>query len=221
MKRFVTVLLALYVLVCYNIIPADAANFSDVTENAWYSDAISTAEYFGVITGYPDGTFRPEQAVTRAEFATLLDRIDINKKNVAKIIFADVMDSWYTESAQLYGWFIGGSTIKFDETEMGYTAKFYPNEPIEREDAAVGLYGMLQPYLKAEDVRYYLPNYVDAVNISTSDNFENRYDEAIGTLYYLKVMTGTDGYFYPKQTLSRAEMAQIFLNLVSAGYGFV
>lgn len=50
-----------------------APAFTDVTDkNAWYYDAVQWAAQRGVIGGYGDGTFRPNQNVTREEFATIL-----------------------------------------------------------------------------------------------------------------------------------------------------
>ncbi len=50
-----------------------APAFKDVTDkNAWYYDAVQWAAQRGVIAGYGDGTFRPNQSVTREEFAKIL-----------------------------------------------------------------------------------------------------------------------------------------------------
>ncbi len=51
-----------------------ASAFSDVPETAWYADAVSWASENGIVTGYTDGTFRPNQAVSRAQLAVLLWR---------------------------------------------------------------------------------------------------------------------------------------------------
>ena len=49
--------------------------FSDVSEGQWYNNAISTMAAMGVVTGYPDGTFRPDQPITRAESMALINRM--------------------------------------------------------------------------------------------------------------------------------------------------
>ena len=46
--------------------------YSDVSDTAWYAAAVSTLSKMGVISGYPDGTFRPNEAVTRAQAAVML-----------------------------------------------------------------------------------------------------------------------------------------------------
>jgi pectate lyase len=51
-----------------------ASTFADVDPDAWYADAVAAAERFGLASGYGDGTFRPEEPVTREQMATMLDR---------------------------------------------------------------------------------------------------------------------------------------------------
>nr|WP_305121062.1 cadherin-like beta sandwich domain-containing protein [Saccharibacillus sp. JS10] len=48
--------------------------FSDVSSSDWYAGAASTANAYGLITGYPDGTFRPNATITRQEAFAILDR---------------------------------------------------------------------------------------------------------------------------------------------------
>ena len=49
--------------------------FSDVAEDAWYHDYVVGSIQYGWITGYPDGTFRPENTITRAEVTTIVNRM--------------------------------------------------------------------------------------------------------------------------------------------------
>ncbi len=51
-----------------------ASTFSDVASNFYYTDAIAWAAENDIVNGYPDGTFRPGQAITRQEMATILYR---------------------------------------------------------------------------------------------------------------------------------------------------
>ena len=46
-------------------------NFSDVSADKWYNNAVSTLCHMGVLGGYSDGTFRPNAPITRAEFAKI------------------------------------------------------------------------------------------------------------------------------------------------------
>ena len=49
--------------------------FSDVAESAWYYDYVIGSIQYGWITGYPDGTFRPDATITRAEVTTIVNRM--------------------------------------------------------------------------------------------------------------------------------------------------
>ncbi len=73
------------------------ATFSD-TETSWfgYRDAVEFLEERGVVQGYPDGTFRPKQAINRAEFLTLVFREHAMRKPVGGSCFSDVSaEAWY------------------------------------------------------------------------------------------------------------------------------
>ena len=49
--------------------------FSDITKDAWYYDYVIGAVEYGWITGYSDGTFKPEQNITRSEVAVIVNRM--------------------------------------------------------------------------------------------------------------------------------------------------
>ena len=49
--------------------------YSDVAATSWYNTAVSTLSSMGIITGYPDGTFGPQRNITRAETATMINRV--------------------------------------------------------------------------------------------------------------------------------------------------
>ena len=53
---------------------ADSASFSDVTAGTWYTDAVAWANANGIVTGYADGSFAPNEAVTREQLAAILYR---------------------------------------------------------------------------------------------------------------------------------------------------
>ena len=51
------------------------AAFSDVAADAKYGEAVSILSSLGVIIGYEDGTFKPDETITRAEFAAVVCRL--------------------------------------------------------------------------------------------------------------------------------------------------
>ena len=54
---------------------AFGATYTDVAEESAYYEAVETLNKLDIITGYEDGTFKPEDGVTRAEMAALIARI--------------------------------------------------------------------------------------------------------------------------------------------------
>ncbi|OKP79140.1 hypothetical protein A3842_13125 [Paenibacillus sp. P3E] len=65
---------------------SSGATFSDVGANTWYTDAVKTAAAAGLITGYTDGSFKPNSPITRQEMATILSKA---MKYTAKSLNAD------------------------------------------------------------------------------------------------------------------------------------
>ena len=77
-------------------------SYSDVKSTDWFNNAISTLSNMGIIDGYPDGTFRPNAGITRAEFAKIA--VSFFKDNVRETIgdrFSDISGKWYTEYINL------------------------------------------------------------------------------------------------------------------------
>lgn len=65
------------------------SNFADVDNNEWYANYISFVYEKGIVTGYADNTFLPSNLITRAEFATIMQRFGSLKLN-ENVIFSDV-----------------------------------------------------------------------------------------------------------------------------------
>ncbi len=75
--------------------------FSDVDKEKWYSNAIGFAIDFNVVLGYEDGTFKPDNSITRAELAVIIAKfVDLADINVDELYFSDVGNNWATESIE-------------------------------------------------------------------------------------------------------------------------
>lgn len=84
-------------------------DFSDVAADAWYCSSISTLSRMGIIAGYPDGTFRPNAPITRAEFAAIATRFD-NNGDKTPVSFTDIIGHWAEGEitvAANHGWVSG------------------------------------------------------------------------------------------------------------------
>ncbi len=114
---------------------SQSPSFPDVAADAWYHEAVVTLAAKGIITGYEDGTFQPEQPITRSEFAAIAARFA--KASTDKDpAFPDVpADAWYrgaVQTAVSYGWINGYE----DGT-------FRPEQPIGRAETAAIINRML------------------------------------------------------------------------------
>jgi hypothetical protein len=109
--------------------PVPVQNFSDVAASYWASDVITSLAGQGYIAGYPDGTFKPDNTITRAEFVTILDKVmKLADNNPATPGFSDV-------SSQ--DWFYGSvENAVYAGLVKGYGQTFGPNSQINREELA-------------------------------------------------------------------------------------
>ena len=104
----------------------DRSPYPDVSAGAWYNKAVATLSRMGILSGYEDGSFRPNATVTRAEFAAMAARFDTEAKPV-DTPFTDLTGCCAAdEIAKAYGkgWVNGYG----DNT-------FRPNGPITRAEA--------------------------------------------------------------------------------------
>ena len=153
---------------------ADTNDYSDVEDNVWYTNAISTLSNMGILTGYEDGTFKPDASVTRAEFATIAARFsDGEIEDFAS--FPDVPeDHWaskYIAKAEKLGWIKG-----YDDGTFG------PENEITRAQAMTLVNRVLERGVDEEGI---CEN-----TIKWSDNLDTT------AWYYYDVQEATNSHFY-------------------------
>lgn len=111
-------------------------NFSDVAPDAWYNNAVSTMVNAGIIQGYEDGTFRPNNNITRAEFAAIASRFMSSGYDVEEDLFTDIANHWARQNindAAMTKWINGYP----DGT-------FLPDKAITRAEAVTLVNNVLQ-----------------------------------------------------------------------------
>ena len=80
MKRFTGILLTISMIlsiISANVYAAEGKAFTDITDEA-YSEAATALQKLEVLEGYPDGTFKAENSITRAEMAAVICRMRDN-----------------------------------------------------------------------------------------------------------------------------------------------
>ena len=100
--------------------------FTD-TESSWYNKAINAVVFRGIMKGYPDGRFRPNAPITRAEFTQMISAIDNKPYGVAP--FADVPGHWAERAI--------GSEYQAKRITGYPDGLFRPDANITRAEAAV------------------------------------------------------------------------------------
>ena len=157
--------------------------YSDVTRADWYNTAVSTLSSMGIITGYPDGTFRPNAAITRAEFAAIAARFDNDgDKTAAK--FSDIATHWAKDEISIAynnGWITG-----YPDGTFG------PQRDITRAETMTLVNRVLNRQPETEDDL--LPN----MTVWT-DNANPK------AWYYLAVQEATNSHYYKFKTNSKYE----------------
>ena len=157
--------------------------YSDVTRADWYNTAVSTLSSMGIITGYPDGTFRPNAAITRAEFAAIAARFDNDgDKTAAK--FSDIATHWAKDEISIAynnGWITG-----YPDGTFG------PQRDITRAETMTLVNRVLNRQPETEDDL--LPN----MTVWTDNANPNAW-------YYLAVQEATNSHYYKFKTNSKYE----------------
>ena len=123
--------------------PEITAGFDDVPDIGWYSTQVRTMASLGAISGYPDGSFRPNRNITRAEFVSIASRFSAFLEG--EMSFSDMGEASWAEravsTAVAHGWVAG--------YENG---TFRPNNFISRAEAVVILNAMLERRADADAV---------------------------------------------------------------------
>ena len=102
-------------------------DYSDVDKENWFNNAVSTLSNGSIVTGYPDGTFKPNHPITRAEFATIAARFDKSEPDVSDSRLTDIKNHWaeeYIKKAEALGYIEGYEDHSFK-----------PNQDITRAEA--------------------------------------------------------------------------------------
>lgn len=146
-------------------------NFSDVSADRWSNKAISTLASMGILSGYPDGTFKPAAPITRAEFAVVVSQFDQLESADAK--FSDISGHWaesYIASAAKKGWISGYSDNTFHPQAaiLRAEAVTMANRVLERKVDQFGLLSSAKQWSDNPSSAWY---YFEILEASNSHRF--------------------------------------------------
>lgn len=197
-RKTMALLLALaLVLTTFGAVTVSAASFSD-TNGHWAEGVIDKWSSAGVVNGYSDGTFLPDNNITRAELAKVISTAR-QYTGTADINFSDVSaDDWYADSLAkcVAQGVIGGYE---DGT-------FRPDNNVTREEAAT----MFQ--------RAYQVNAHGLISFADGDSISAWAQTAVTALVGSGVINGyEDGTFRPADSITRAEVVKILDGISAVG----
>jgi len=185
-KRIVAVLAILCMMFTLMPINTYALSASDISDH-WAKATIQSWMDKGLIKGYPDGTFKPDQNITRAEFITLVNGA-FGYTETAPISYTDVkQDAWYASAVAIAvkaGYFSGypDGTMK-------------PEYPISREEVAT----IIMRISMLESNPLAANTYTDAASLNWSKG-------AVGAVLTANIMKGyPNGSFGPQMPIERGE----------------
>lgn len=182
-----------------------APSFTDVPASHWAHASVADAAKMGLIAGFEDGTFRPDQPVTRAQFVVILWRMAGTPETTASADFDDVAPAaWYAKAvawASEKGYVNGVSARRFD-----------PDGNITREQAVTILhrYAGTPTGMEAMLTGIYDSQFTDSGSISSYAK------NAVYWAVYHSIVTGmTESTIAPRQTATRAQITVIFLRYIN------
>ena len=184
----------------YTVTVTVAEAFSDVNSGDWYYNNIMQAAANGIVSGYPDGTFKPGNSVTRRDFAIMLTQmLGVSNDGTAVSPFIDVDEDDYGVVAIAY--------CKAQGIISGYEedGTFRPDNTITRQEAAsmiVKAMGVSQASDEAYPDDSQIASWAkDAVYKAKAAGLMKGYEE--------------DGTFRPTGKITRAEAASIMVNALN------
>jgi hypothetical protein len=209
MKLFALILFAFLVFPAQSY--AAERSFSDVNESTNYNDSIDWLSDADIVIGYPDGTFKPDQCVNRAEFVKLVTLTSslpyVPERTTDK--FPDVRPSdWF------YTYVGNAFTLSWIQ---GYPdGTFKPGNCVNRVEAIkMALWGFNIDHYPVPDIGW---PWADVKHDAWySSYFYTAIDKSLLPLEHVKYTNLESGwpsnYYYPDRNMTRAEVAEMLYRM--------
>lgn len=177
--------------------------FSDVKRDAWFYDAVNYVYQSGLFKGTSATTFEPYSVMTRAMFITVLSRFAYADLTAYETTFTDVEKGEYYYAP--LGWAEECGIISWIEGD-----EFNPDLPITREEMVTCMYNYAD-YIKFDSSDYDMSMANRITDLTEAGGYSK---EALRWAFAVGVISGYgDETIKPKGTATRAEVAQVFINL--------
>lgn len=128
----------------------DENDYTDVPKSWWSNTAVSTATKCGLLNGDPDGSFRPNDAITRAELVAITMRYNPDGSTVNTISFPDILGHWAEEDIK--------KAARYGRIEGYPGGTFRPDAPITRGETVRIINNMLSRRCELESGESIFPD---------------------------------------------------------------
>ena len=201
MKKIV-ILVTIFALLLTSVVYGAGKSFTDVKETDWFYKVLNEVVERGIIDGYPDGTFKPQNNITRAEFAKVIIfalELDIVEGNA----FVDTEEHW---AKDIINTAVENHII--DRSEYGYS--YVPDEKITWIEMAKMIVRALGFEKDAKNKAGEKTKFLDNITIKDTDK---------GYVIIASDNGIINGYpnntFQPNGKATRAEAAQMLVNALN------
>lgn len=189
--------------------PALARDFSDVTGADWFYGAVQWADSNGVMTGYGDGRFGPDDQLSREQEATVLWRCLSGGAQAQAAGLSDVDQGQYY--AEAVNWAVGSGTM----TGYAGTGTFGVGRPLTRQELAVVMARVCGADLGSVDYARY-DSLGGGRKVAPWAEPSLAWAVQHGVINGVAQADGTRA-LDPEGTVTRAQMAAVMQNAVSSG----
>ncbi len=194
-----SLLIVLIVVLILGVTTVFGASFSDI-DGHWAENVIEEMSKEGILNGFEDGTFKPNERITREQFAKILvESLKVESKNTDGNYVDIENDRWSRDYINRAKDFMGDYWI--DDNKY-----FKPTESAVREDVAVAV-------VKACGLENDAPEYALLNRFTDKDKITDNLKPYIAIAIKHEIMQGKGGYFDPQENLTRAEVCQIMYNV--------
>lgn len=177
-----------------------AALASDI-DGHWGEASLQQWADYGVLKGYGNGDYGPNDYITRAELVTLLDRV-MEYQNSASNTFKDLDDNWYTE------YVLKGVAAGIITGDKNGTDLIRPNDHLTREEAAA-IFARVMGLDTAA---------APSAGFADQDEIADWAEGSVNAMRAAGYVNGYEGSFNPSDNLTRAEAVTILDNIFSDLY---
>jgi len=178
--------------------------FKDVKASAWYAEEVGFIAARGITSGTGDGKYRPEEGLTRGQFAVMILRAyGVSPVKNPADNFTDAGNTYYT------GYLAAAKRLGISKGTGNN--RFEPDKKISRQE----MFTLIYNTLKVIDRLPESTNGKAPASFSDGDKVAAWAKDAVTVLLKAGIVNGSNGRLDLTEELNRAQMAQVLYNLLS------